>query len=63
MILVYSYPKYRPEKYNRNDDSNFAFLTKRKRLVTALMQHSLNKLTQNEDNELCRGYCLFSSQL
>ena len=52
MILVYSYPKYRPEKYNRNDDSNFAFLTKRKRLATALMQHSLNKLTKNEENEL-----------
>ena len=50
MILAYSYPKYHPEKYNRNDDSNFAFLTKRKRLVTALMQHSLNKLTQNEEN-------------
>ena len=63
MILAYSYPKYHTEKYNRNNDSNFAFLTKRKRLATALMQHSLNKLTLNEDNELCRGYCLFSSQL
>ena len=52
MILVYSYPKYRPEKYNRNDDSNFAFLTKRKRMATALIQHSLNKLTQNEENDL-----------
>ncbi len=52
MILDYSYPKYRPEKYSRNDDSNFAFLTKRKRMATALVQHSLNKLTQNEENEL-----------
>ena len=52
MILAYSYPKYHPEKYNRNDDSNFAFLTKRKRLTTALMQHSFNKLTKNEENEL-----------
>jgi len=52
MILVYSYPKYRPEKYNRNDNSNFVFLTKRKRMATALIQHSLNKLTQNEENDL-----------
>jgi hypothetical protein len=52
MILVYSHPKYRPEKYNRNDDSNFAFLMKRKRMATSLMQHSLNKLTQNEENDL-----------
>ena len=52
MILVYSYPKYHPDKYNRNDDSNFPFLTKRKRLATALMHHSLNKLTKNEENEL-----------
>ena len=52
MTLVNSYPKYHPENYNRNDDSNFAFLTKMKRLATALMPHSLNKLTQNEENKL-----------
>ena len=50
MILVNSYPKYHPEKYNRNDGSNFALLTKMKRLATALMHHILNKLTQNEGN-------------
>jgi len=52
MILVYSYPKYHPEKYNRNGDSCLTFLTKMKRLATALMQHSLNKLTKNEENKL-----------
>jgi hypothetical protein len=52
MILVNSYPKYHPEKYNRNGDSSCTFLTKRKRLVTALMHHSLNKLTKNEENKL-----------
>ena len=52
MILVYSYPKYHPEKYILNGNSSFTFLTKRKRMATALMQHSLNKLTKNEENEL-----------
>ena len=31
MILVYSYLKYRPEKYNRNDNSNFVFFNEEKK--------------------------------